>query len=219
MKARTKPEFSTDRGFWIDPEYLPGEVRLSLLIEVKKSALTPDQQQKFVRFASELAQVPSAGDEAIAVQKDQITKVASEARRLLASLNGLSAPTTQTLSMYAREALIDRPEALSPDMADRLLGMERTALLDEAWEWANALEAVCEHTASHLEPSRQAKPKQARARALVSNLASFYWRITGEFPAADPAAWFAGFADRLGEHLGLEVGPRIVKSGIEDAKR
>ncbi|HEV7271788.1 hypothetical protein [Pseudoxanthomonas sp.] len=219
MTARTKPEFGTAPGFWIDPAYLPDAVRLSLHIEARKSGLTPEQQEKLVRFAGELAQMPNLGDEAIATQRDQITKIASEARRLLASLKGLSPAAAQTLAMYARDALVERPPSLSPDMADRLSGMERNALLDEAWEWANAVEAVSEYAASQLEPSRQAKPKQARARALVSNLAGFYWRMTGEFPAADPAAWFAGFTDRLGEQLGLEIGPRIVKSGIEDAKR
>ncbi len=240
MATRSKPTFSSQSGIWINPQHLPAEILDWLEMHVAESGLDPAQRKRFVAHASQLAQMPQGDDEPMAEQLQKIEKVQSDARRLLASIHGLSESAATTLAMYTREACLVPESPIPPDMVERIATLERMGFLEQTWEWVNALEATADYVRSRQESSRQDKPKQARARALVANLASFHvqltgtirpgdktaprfspdWcdkRLPGKVPPKDPAAWFAKFAECLGEHMGLEVGPRIVRSGIEMA--
>lgn len=215
MAARKKPDFARKFQFKVSATFLPDEVRYWLVMHAAKSGLNPAQQEKLIAHANQLAQMPSVSEVPIATERDEIAKVASEARRLLASLHALSESTVATLAIHSREACIERPCPMPIDIVERLIGPESIDLLDEAWEWVSALEGAAEYAQSQLKPSKQAKPQQSRARGLVASLAMSYRRMTNEDPPKDPASWFAEFSKCLGGHLGLDVGPRIVVSGIE----
>lgn len=240
MATRSKPNFSSQMGVWLNPQHLPTETLDWLEMHVGESGLDPAQREMFVAHAIRLAQMPQGEDEPIAEQLQKIEKVQSDARRLLASINGLSGSAAATLAMYTREACLVPGSPIPPDMVERIAALDRMGFLEQTWEWVDALEAAADYVRSRQESSRQDKPKQARARALVANLASFHVRLTGTTlpgdktaarfspewcdtrrlgttPPKDPAAWFARFVECLGEHMGLDVGPRIVRSGIEMA--
>lgn len=240
MAARSKPNFSIELGVWLDPQHIPAETRYWLDMHLAESNLHPAQREQFLARANQLAQMPPGGDEPIGEQLKKIEIVQSDARRLLAGINGLTEPAAATLAMYTREACLVPGSPIPPDMVERMAALDRTGLLEQTWEWVNALEAAAEYVHSRLKPSRQDKPKQARARALVANLASYHMHLTasvlpgdktahwrspewsdtrlpGHAPPKDAAAWFAKFVACLGEYMGLEVGPRIVKSGIDMA--
>ncbi|MBW8310718.1 MAG: hypothetical protein K0M64_01670 [Rhizobium sp.] len=217
--SRKKPNFTGSKGFWLNPDHLPSRVRIDLSRELARSQLPIEKQQSFLRYATMIAQFPDTNEEPLAVQRDRIAKVASDARRLLGSLRTVGEPAAITLGIHAREAILFRHPDVPNELAERVLSSGHLDFLDETWNWVHTLRVVSEEAISAMEPSRQAKPKQAKARALVSNMAIFYWRLAGEFPPSDSASWFAGFARQLGAHMDLEIGPRLVKSGIEDAKR
>ena len=240
MATRSKPNFSSQLGVWLNPQHLPAEILGWLEMHIAESGLDPAQRERFVAYASQLAQMPQGDDEPMAEQLQRIEKIQSDARRLLASINGLGESAAATLAMYTREACLVPESPIPPDMVERIAALERMGFLEQTWEWVNALEATAGYVRSRQEASRQDKPKQARARALVANLASFHVQLTGTIrpgdktaprfspdwcdtrlpgtaPPKDSAAWFAQFVKCLGEHMGLEVGPRIVRSGIEMA--
>jgi hypothetical protein len=89
------------------------------------------------------------------------------------------------------------------------------SLLSSVWDWVAALETASNYTAQQFKIGKTSKPEQMRARDLVSMLAERVRELTGAPPPKDPASWFAGFAECLGKHLKLQIGTRIVKSGIE----
>jgi len=211
-----KPNFTVKSGFWVDPNHLPDVVRSDLLLELKGSGLDNGQQEIMLARANQIAQIPHTGDEPIAKQSNQLEKIVSDVHRLLNSLNALSEATIATLEMHAREApVLEDPSPIAFDIVEKLTAAESNGILADSWEWINALGAAAEYAISQQAPSKQAKPKQARARAVVAGLASCHLTLTGKAPPSDPASWFAGFVGRLANHMGLEVGPRIVKSGIE----
>jgi hypothetical protein len=215
MANRKKPNLTVKSGFWVDPVFLPDTLRFDLLLELKGSGLDVDQQELFLARANLAAQMPHTGDVAIATQSDEMKKVASDARRLLNSLNALSEATISTFEMHAREApILEYPSPIPFNIVEKLAQDESGGLLSEAWEWINALDAAAEYALSQQAPSKQAKPKQARARALVANLTSCFFQMTGKAPPADPASWFTGFVLRLAEHMDLEVGDKVLRSGI-----
>lgn len=216
MAPRKKPDFAVKSGFWVDPSHLPDTVRFDLLLELKGSGLDYAQQEKIVAHANQIAQMPHTGDEPIAKQCGELEKVVADARRLLNSLNALSEATVATLEMHTREApIVEQPCPIPIETVEKLSDIESGGILNESWEWINALGAAAAYARSQQTPSKQAKPKQARARAIVAELARCHLNMTGEAPPADPASWFAGFTGRLADHLELEIGPRILKSGIE----
>lgn len=204
--TRKGPNLAPTPGLWINPDFLPGTLRAEMLLHLHKSPLTEDQQAGLIRFCNDLAQLP-ADDTPMATQADELEKVAANARRLLASLAGLSPGARDALAMHAHDLNL---------RGDDEQGDSFTA---NAWEMVHALEVAAGHTLSQLEFDRQAKPAQQRGRGLVIAMAGYLIRTTGKAPPKDRAAWFAAFVECFGQHMGLEIGPRIVAAGIEAATR
>lgn len=219
MAERKRPNFTIQSGWWHNPDHLRADTRSWLEMHAATSGLDPAQQKQLIEHANQIAQVPHDEDEPIAAQRASLEKLASDAHRLLSRLNTLSKPTIATLAMYTREACIERPSPLPIEMVERIRDQDRPDMLERTWDWVEALESAAQYASSQLAPSRQDKPKQARARGMVASLAACYIRLTGNPPPADDAAWFAQFAGQLGESMGLTVGTRIVRSGIGEAKR
>jgi hypothetical protein len=219
MAESKKPDFTVQASWWHNPDHLKADTRSWLEMHAAASGLDAAQQKQFIAHANQIAQIPHAGDEPIAMQRDQLDKVAKDARRLLASLNAMSQPTIETLGVYTREACIERPSPLPADMVERIRDQDRPDILERTWDWVNALEAAALYAMEQQEPSRQDKPKQARARGMVASLADCYIRLAGKAPPADPAGWFAEFAGQLAQHMGLAVGSKVLKSGIAQARR
>ncbi|WP_036171141.1 hypothetical protein [Noviluteimonas dokdonensis] len=214
--ASKKPNLTVKSGFWIDPNHLPEEVRSDLMLELNDSGLDYEQQQALLTHANQIAQMPHTGDVPTAQQCDELKKLVTDVHRLQNCLNALSEATIATLEIHTREAaVLEDPYPFSYAILEKLGDIESDGILSESWDWINALGEAAEYALTQQSPSRQAKPKQARARSVVAELARYFIKMTGKAPPLDAASWFAGFAGRLAEHMQLEVGPRIVRSGIE----
>ncbi len=198
MTSRKKPDLTPNREFWINPDYLPNALRAELLLHLAGSPLSDDQKANLLHRCSELAQSPRVATPA-AKQASHLETIASNARRLLASMN-IDDDTRDVLATHAH--------------CD--LGHD-TEFLSRVWDAVHALEVAAEYTQQQMTADRQAKPGQQTARDLVHQLATCVHNLTGQMPPKDPASWFAPFAECLGKHLGLAVGHRIIKSVIDFA--
>ncbi|MGC5883597.1 hypothetical protein [Ralstonia pseudosolanacearum] len=199
MTSRKKPDLAPNPAFWIDPDYLPDALRAELLLHLAGSPLSDDKKDELLRRCSELAQSPTVTTPA-AKQASHLEAIASNARRLLASMN-IDGDTRDVLATHARCDLGHDAEFLT-----------------RVWDAVHALEVAAEYTQQQMTVDRQTKPGQQTARNLVHQLAVHAYNLTGQMPPKDPASWFTPFAECLGKHLGLTVGHRIIKSVIDSAK-
>lgn len=214
---RIKPDLSTGHGGMVDAEFIPASVRVELLLHLKQSSLTDEQKDALLNFSNNIGQMVFDGElESGKKQREQIDAVAMNARRLLSSLKMLGQP--------ARDALHAHTDYLAygsapPVELERQIKDEITKpganLLSSAWDWIDALEMAATYTTQQFNIGKTSKPDQMRARGYVAMLAERVRELTGSTPPKDPAAWFAGFAGCLGKYLDTQMGPRIIKSGIE----
>lgn len=194
-----KPDLAPVPAFFVEPDYLPAELRDELLRHLIGSPLVDAEKAALLRAANYWAQIPAV-DTPAAQQAAQLEAVASNARRLLGSLKLLTDDARDVLAMHAR--------------CD--LGHDRD-FLSNAWDMVTALEQASDYTQRQMTVTRQAKPAQLRAYNLVFQLAGHVGRLTGKMPPKDPASWFASFVVRVGEHVGLKVGVDILRKGIDAA--
>lgn len=212
-----KPDLSSGHGGMVDPEFIPADVRKNLMLALVHSPLTEDQKISLLDYANDISQMILASEiETGKKIREQIEKVASDARRLLSSINTIGEPARDALHAHANYLAWGStpPVELDYHIKEQIKD-PRTTLLSSAWDWVAALEASASYATTQFKIDKTSKPKQMRGRGFVSMMAERILELTGTKPPKDPASWFAGFAECLGQHLSIEVGPRIVKSGIE----
>ena len=216
MSTRKKPDFAVGGGGLVDPEFVSGGVRSELLLHLKKAPLTDEQKNALIDYANDISQMVCDGElQPAAQQKQQIESIASDARRLLASLHALDGPALEALHAHADYlAFGTKPPVELNRAVKHAIRQPGGSLAAGAWDWVHALEMAADYAAQQYAPTTTSKPSQMRARGLVALLAEHIRAMTGNTPPKDQASWFAAFVACLGEHLGLEIGPRIVASGI-----
>ena len=215
-QKKIKPNLSVGHGLLIDAKFISDLVRRELLLHLNLSPLTDQQKESLLNHSNDMAQTLIADElESGKTQRKQIEAVATSAKRLLSSLN--------LLSQSARDALHAHTDYLAygstpPVELDRhikaTIAQPGQSLLSSAWDWVEALEIASNYTNQQFNIGKTSKPEQMRARCLVSILAERVRELTGSLPPADAASWFAGFAECLGNQLQMQIGPRIIKSGI-----
>ena len=220
---RVKPDLSSGRGGMVDPEFILSDVRKNLMLSLVHSPLNDDQKSALLDYANDIGQMVMDGElKSGKEQREQIEKVAADAHRLLSSLKMMSEPARDALHAhtdylaYGSDPPVDLDHHIKTQIKD-----PRTTLLSSSWDWITALEVAANYSAEQFKIDKTSKPGQMRARGLVAMLAERVRELTGSKPPKDPASWFAGFAECLGEHLEPKmtgpkmIGPRIIKSGIE----
>jgi hypothetical protein len=215
-----KPDLSSGCGGWVDPDFLPKQLRAELLLHLASSPLTSQQRESLLTFANDMGQMILDGElQPGQEQREQIEKIATSARRLLANLNTLGEPARQALQAHADYLAFGTtpPVRLAPQVKAAIQSRDGN-LLSSAWDWVAALELASEYTAKQYSVSRQNKPEEMRSRAYVSMLAGHVRDVTGALPPVDRSAWFAAFFEALAAHLNIPGGPRIVASGIDAAR-
>lgn len=220
MTQRQKPDLSSGSGGWIDPDYLPDELKSELRRHLLSSPLNDEQISALLEHCSKMAQMLEDGpDNPLDEQRAQITSVANNARRLLAGLNSLSNSARDALHAHTDYlAFGSSPPVELPASVIASIKTPGHHFLSEAWDWVQSLELAAEYATSQFTIDRQAKTGQLRARGYVSLIATYIFEATGRYPPKDRSAWFSSFMNCLGAHLGMEIGPRIVASGIEVVK-
>jgi hypothetical protein len=215
-----KPDFSIGSGGLVDPNFLPSSLREELFLQLGTSPLTMDQKKSLITFANDIGQAVMEGElEPGQAQREQIRKVAANARRLLASINALSPAAKQAIQAHSDYlAYGSEPPVQLPEHVRTAIKSRDGSLLSGAWDWIEATEAAAEYSDSQYTVSRQDKPEQMRSRGYVAILAEHVRSMTGDLPPTDRASWFASFVERLSDHLGVPGGPRIVASGIDAAR-
>lgn len=206
---------------WLIPIFCLSRFVKSCCYTSKKSPLTGEQKTALIKFSNDMAQVVLDGDlEPAKGTRGQIERVANDARRLLASMNQLSTSARDALhANVAYLAFGSAPPVELEQTIKNALRHSSNTLLSNAWDWVETLEKSAEYAAQKITPDTTSKPHQLRARGYVARLAGYVQSMTGACPPKDPASWFAAFVVRLGEHLRMPIGPRVVASGIDEATR
>lgn len=215
-----KPDFSFGEGGWVDPNFFPEELKRELLDHLNTSLLSLQQREELISFASQMAQFALPGEVITAQkQRDQIEKIAKDARRLLTSMNSLSAPAKEALHAHTDYLVYGStpPMQLQEHIKESIKHSDG-GLLSHAWDWVEALEAASEYAMEQFTPDTTSKPLLNMARGYVSMVAQRIHSMTGKLPPKSGASWFAAFVTRLGEHLSLPIGPRVVESGVEEVR-
>lgn len=212
-----KPDLSGGEGVLIGATFLAPAARQELLLLLEGSPLEDQQRHAFLDFCNDMVQ---SVDDDLTPLDDQLTEiraVEANARRLLASINAMSLPARAALDAHADYLAYGSspPVELAAAVAEQLRGPQG-GLLSGGWDWVQSVESAAGYAASRFAIDRQSKPGQLKARAFVSLLAKYVLDVTGKPPPKNRASWFAIFAGRLGEIMGLKIGPRIVDSGICD---
>lgn len=217
MVVLKKPDFSVGEGGCVNPNYFPESLKRELLDHLHPSPLAIQQKNSLISFASQIAQFGLCGEIiSVQTQRDQIEKIARDCRRLLASLNALSKPAKEALHAHTDYlAYGTNPPIQLQQHIKEAIREPDGSLLSEVWDWVEALEVASEYAIEQFTPDTTSKPLLMRARGYVSMLAQHIHVMTGSLPPKSNASWFASFVTRLGEHLDLPIGPRVVASGIE----
>ena len=215
-QKKIKPDLSVGQGGLIDAKFISDSVRRELLLHLNFSPLTDQQKKSLLNHSNDMAQEFIDDErESGKRQRKQIEAVATNAKKLLSSLS--------LLSQSARDVLLSKTDELvygstPPVELDRRIKATITqpgqSLLSSTWDWVEALETASNYTTGKFNIGKTSKPEQIRARCLVSILAERVRELTGSLPPADAASWFAGFAECLGNQIQMQIGPRIIKSGI-----
>lgn len=217
VKKRIKPDFSPGVAKWVDGDFFPPDVKRELLLHLDKSTLTQKQQQALITFADVICQQAFPYDpETGKKQRAQIEAVAMNADRLLASLTLMSGPAASALRAQADYLVYGSGVPVELDDHVKTVMKHRGEnLLLLAWDWIEALQTAATFAAEQFNIDKTSKPTQTRARGYVALMAQYVEKLSGSKPPKDPASWFAGFAGCVCKHMQLDVGARIVKSGIQ----
>jgi len=217
IRQRVKADLSTSCSQWGNPEFIPADVRQNLLLRLVNSPLSSEQKTLLVAYANDLGQRTMSREiEAGKKQREQIEAVAANAHRLLSSLKMLGKPARIALNAHFEYLAVgDNPPVEIDAEIKTQINQRNASLLSSSWNWVEALNYAANYAAEQFTVDKTTKPGQMRARGFVAKLAWQTRELTGVLPPKDPAAWFADFAECLGDHLHLEIGPRIVRSGIE----
>ena len=208
MRELKIPELGGDAGGWIDVKFLPEDLREELQLLMVDARLPKADTNAFLNHCERVARIVSESRAQIGhdIEKSQLGKIALKAHSLLAAINVTNEQTRETLIDVAIDLRLRKPGAFSG------------ALLSLTWDYVQALEQAANYAAEQIELSRQAKPKIINGRDLTLLVVDAYWRRFNALPPADRAGWFAGFMQRLGEHLDMQCGPRIVGNAIKAKK-
>ena len=218
--AIKKPNLGCGNGCMVDSKFLPAELRKVLmdLIEVE-TELPKNKIDAFLDDRGEAAQMMVEDREQIGLgeQQKQLEVIATNAHRLLASINAANEKSRETLTAHSEYlAFGSSPPVKLPRkvIADvRVHGTENT-LLALAWDYVQALEQAAQYAAEQIVPSKQAKPEQINGTRLAAFVVDAYWQRFNALPPINQAGWFAGFMKYLGDHYKVACGPRIVNNVI-----
>lgn len=219
MKNRA-PQLFAGGGGMIDHEFFPAALVKDLERQLSAAPLTEPQKRELIQHCNDRSQFIPDGDAPASRIIEQLERLANDSRRLLATMNLLERETIDTMQGHeAALVFMGQPEVSLPvSVRRRLMDSPEGELLPVSHEWVKALEICSNYASSKVHATRQGKPEQAKARALVELAASKVQEMTGKLPAKTRDNWFAAFVSLWLEHLGLDAGPRIVKSGIERAQ-
>lgn len=207
MRALEKPDFDDDQsGGWIDINFLPQAVHDELKHHIGKAQLPEVKVKKFLNSCNEFVQVIHADRDTTGQDrvKMEIEKIANDAHRLLAAINSASPQARQCLELFNEEQRGDVAE---------------NEILPLAWDCIQALEKAATYSADQIKPDRQNKPTLTNSRRLAGHVVGAYWRYFNALPPSNQAGWFAGFMTCLGDHCGMQCGPRIVSGAIRTVKK
>lgn len=217
-----RPDFEADEvGYWVDPSYLEPKLRTQLAKLLPKKMAAPAQAQ-FLSSVGEWVQLEdltSNGTSAAQVRRE-LKQVQSRARSLLQAIGQLSQESRRTLRAHAVYLAI----GTAPPVRFSVVGGEfasdsRAELFGYFWDAAQDMETAAAYAALQVNPSKTARPSQAKARGLIEAVARAFHRAQGGLPPGSKRGWFAGFMRELGESTGHSIGPAMVEASILGLKR
>lgn len=198
-------------------DFLDKHARDALSLHLVNSGLEIAQQQRLLDCCNEAAQLFIETTEDLALQRAQLKSIASDAHRLLRSLNSIKLPARETFETNASiVSFANQPTNLFERKIKDFTRDRYGSLLSVSWDWVSALEDWAEHAVSKLEIDRQAKPKNLQSKRLLIVIARHIEASTGKLPSTEKTSWFLGFAEGLGLRFNLPMGPHVVASALKN---
>lgn len=204
----------------MDPGYFGASSRARLAELAAGSRMSAEDIGHLIEFTNSFSQTLDFEGAPYAQQRSEMQRIAADCDRLLDAIANLHQQTRSGLLAHA--AYLIHGSAPGIDLPTSVYLRLRTRderLLSSAWDWIDAMRVSALYAASKTTVSKQAKPEQIVARGLVSMIADYLKRLTGELPPKSPEGWFSLYMTYVGEQLHLPIGPRVVKSGIEQVAR
>ena len=215
-RTRVMPEFDVTRGGWIDRNFFPSEARERMLLALSRSPLSDADRLSLIEFCCTYLQLVKPDEDASAEQRKQILAVAQNARRLLSSIRKLGKPAIKAVEIHTDYLSRGSSPPVDIDFKVRRVVREPgQSILKSSWTWVDALEVCCEYAAGEYQIDRNTKHAKQAARGSVALIAEQVLTHTGKLPPVNDMSWFAEFVQIVGEITGLEMGPKIIVSGIK----
>lgn len=215
-----KPNLECGGGGAIDPNCISHKEKEDLRLLLKISPLDTEQKEKLIDWVNDDFQFYEIQKQSFAEEKAQIESVTKQAWELLNAINRMSKSArdmfdAQTgIFLFKRDPPVEIPQTIKDAIA-HASRVEGSSTLEFAWELVNLVKENGNYTtAQYPQLTKGLKPATEQAKGLVASLA---WRInemTGALPPVGKETWFSGFAKRVGELYGLDIGWRVVKEGI-----
>ena len=218
MRALKKPDLSVGHSCIVDSKFLPEKLRNQLKDHLVGANMSTTQIEGFLDDCGIATQKIVLDREQIGIgkEKTELEAIATNARRLLVSINAANSQTRDTLTAVSEELAfgtnptVKLPRKVITDVRDGI----NTPLLALAWDYVQALEQLANYASEQVTPSKQSKPEQVNRKRLTASIVEGYLIRFDALPPADRAGWFAGFMQCLGDHYGVVCGPRIVSGAI-----
>ncbi|VTU29518.1 hypothetical protein H6CHR_03211 [Variovorax sp. PBL-H6] len=224
MSKRVKPAIGDGTGALVRADFLPGAFRGTLRrLLVNKGKLEEVDAEAFLERCSAWLQfvLEDGWEIGLGEEKEQLGRVAADARRLLATLTVVSQQTRDRLHLHS-EVLKHKDDV--PSVPKTVLATIRAPGIDRTipsltWDFVQALEVLAELASAGLKPSRQAKPEQFNAASFTGHVIDAFYLQFGELPPSAQESWFVEFMGKFKEKpYGLPCGPVIVRASIKEKR-
>ena len=222
---RKMPDFSGGEGEIVNPDFLSATTKSRLRNILVDSGLYDAEKEQFIAACNDHIQAygPFENPPASAANTiKEIASLASKAHGLLNEMGLLSSEAQELFAVHCSTLALgsNPPVKLEQPIKDELAyKIHQIGGLGVFWQWVQALQQVAEYAASKPQPTRQSKPSQSKATAMVTAIANCYLAITGKYPPATRGGWFEQYVAEIGKAACLSIGPRIINGALKQIKK
>lgn len=218
MRQRAKPNFTSVKSLWVNPNFLPGTLLAELRRLAKPAGMNASDLQAFLVRCSEISHESSEfrALQPVGKIRDELLAIASESKRALSALRRLKPDALSAFNSHFDYLVFGTNPPIRLGIGSKSCGREDGSFLSTAWDILCDLEAGASYAADQCKPKRTAKPSLSSARSLIHQVAICAKRVTGKRPPYSKGTWFPLLVDRLGQHLDLPCGRALVESVIKE---
>lgn len=218
------PDFSGGEGEIVNPDFLSATNKSRLRNILADSGLYDTEKEQFIAACNDHIQAYGPFGKPPASAADTIKEIkslASKAHGLLNEMGLLSSEAQELFSVHCSTLALgsNPPVKLEQPIKDELAyKIHQIGGLGVFWQWVQALQQVAEYAASKPQPTRQSKPSQSKATAMVTAIANCYLAITGKYPPTTHNGWFEKYMAAIGEITHVPIGWTLTHNAVAQLK-